>query len=278
MKRWVDNPTVLLILAALTLTGFALQQANQLDPVEGLALRLLRSPQRVLNHVAHRIDNILTTIEVLDTLQATNEALQDQVDELIVENVRLREAEIENRTLREQLNFKREAPHFDIDAADVIGRVISRDPSNLARTITIDLGYEDDVAKGMPVVTARGLVGQITTVGPRSSRVLLIIDPSSSVNSVVQDSRATGVVEGRLSGDLVMRFIPQEEQISVGDIVLTSGLGGNFPKRLVIGQVTAVRQHDIELFQEATVRPSVDFNRLEVVMVIRQFTPMPPQE
>lgn len=278
MKRWANNPAILLILAALTLTGFALQQANQFDPVEGLALRLLGPPQRALNQVARHVDNIVTTIKMLDTLQATNQALQDQMDELIVENVRLREAEIENRTLREQLKFKKTSPDFDITSADVIGRVIARDPSNLARTITIDLGYEDGVGKGMPVVTARGLVGQITAVGPRSARVLLIIDPSSSVNAVIQSSRATGVVDGRLSGDLVMRFIPQEDQIAVGDIVLTSGLGGNFPKRLVIGQVTAIRQRDIELFQEATIRPSVDFNRLEIVMVIKRFAPTGTQE
>jgi rod shape-determining protein MreC len=108
--------------------------------------------------------------------------------------------------------------------------------------------------------------------------VLLIIDPSSSVNAVIQRSRATGVVDGRLSGDLVMRFVPQEDQIAVGDIVLTSGLGGNFPKRLVIGQVTAVRQRDFELFQQAAVRPSVDFNRLEVVMVIKRYALTGTQE
>jgi rod shape-determining protein MreC len=128
----------------------------------------------------------------------------------------------------------------------------------------------------MPVVTPQGLVGRVTSVGIHWSKVLLIIDPSSSVSAVVQSTRATGVVRGVTgdpNGSLVMKYVPQGEAIKVGDVILTSGLGGNFPKRLVIGEVIKVYKQDIELFQEAVIKPSVDFTRLEFVMVLKNYTP-----
>jgi rod shape-determining protein MreC len=126
----------------------------------------------------------------------------------------------------------------------------------------------------MPVITGRGLVGRVTATGDRWARVLLLIDPSSSVNVLVQRSRATGVIQGQEDGSLRMRYIAQDGDILPGDIILTSGLGGMFPKGLVVGQVTTVEQRDIAMFKEAQVRPTVDFGRLEMVMVITGFQPV----
>jgi rod shape-determining protein MreC len=101
-------------------------------------------------------------------------------------------------------------------------------------------------------------------------------DPSNFLSYLtidVQSSRATGVVEGQIGGSLVMKYIPQGETVNVNDLVLTSGLGGNFPKKLIIGQVTSVHQRDIEMFQQADIRPTVDFNKLEVVLVVTNFSP-----
>ena len=126
----------------------------------------------------------------------------------------------------------------------------------------------------MPVVTERGLVGHIHKVGANWAKVLLIIDPSSSVAALVQSSRAPGLVSGRLGQDLVMDYIPQEETVSVGDVILTSGMSGNYPKSLLIGQVLEVEQRDIDPFQRAIVRPSVNFEKLETVLVITTFEPL----
>ena len=108
-------------------------------------------------------------------------------------------------------------------------------------------------------------------------KVLLIADPSSSVNALVQSTRATGVVQGEPgnlpNNNLVIKYVPQGEAIKIGDTIITSGLGGNFPKRLVIGQVTEVRKRDSGLFQEATIQPTVDFARLEFVLIMKRFTP-----
>jgi rod shape-determining protein MreC len=129
----------------------------------------------------------------------------------------------------------------------------------------------------MPVVTERGLVGRVHQVGPVSSTVLLLTDPSSGVQGLVQRTRAAGVVNGKSGGAPVMEYVPQGAEIEPGDLVITSGLGGNFPKNLVIGQVVEVQQRDFDMFQQAVIRPTVDFNRLEFVLVITNFAPLPGQ-
>jgi rod shape-determining protein MreC len=126
----------------------------------------------------------------------------------------------------------------------------------------------------MPVVTERGLVGRVSEVGDGWSRVLLIIDVSSSVNALTQSTRASGLVEGQVDGGLVMRAIPQSDTISVGDTVFTSGLGSNFPRQILIGQITEVERRDYELYQVASVGPTVDFDHLEAVLVVVGFEPI----
>jgi rod shape-determining protein MreC len=155
-----------------------------------------------------------------------------------------------------------------------VGRVIGRDPSNLQRYITLNVGREGGIARNMPVVTDRGLVGRISDVGTGWSRVLLIIDVSSSVNALTQSTRATGLVQGRADGSLVLRDVPQGDTLSVGDTVFTSGLGGNFPRQILIGQVTEVDRKDYELYQTAAVQPTVDFDHLEMVLIVSDFEPV----
>lgn len=255
------------LLLLLILAFLALEVTHLLKPIENVAAQLFFPLQRGLDSLGERFTNLGRYFQDLETLRGQNEELQELVDQLVIENVRLREAEIENITLRQQLGFKEATPNYQLLSAQVIGR----DPSNLLGYITIDRGSGDGIAAGMPVVTSQGLVGRVIETYPRSSRVVLITDASSSVNALIQDSRATGVVQGKPGGGVVMRYIQQGEEVKVGDLVLTSGLGGNFPRRLVIGQVTAVRQKDIELFQEAEVEPTVEFGHLEMVMIITDF-------
>jgi len=250
--------------------GLLLDRANRLQPVKNLVSLVTVPLQEGLTSLTDRGVNARQFFTDLEACRAQNQDLQVLVDQLIIENVRLREAEIENVTLREQLNFKQANPSFELLSAQVIGR----DPSNVLNYLIIDRGTADGVAVGMPVVTHRGLVGRVTQANPHASKVLLMTDPSSSVNALIQESRATGVVQGKVREGLIMRYIRQTDEVSPGDLVLTSGLGGNFPTRLIIGQVAAVKKKDVEVFQEAEVRPAVDFRRLEMVMVLTSFEPI----
>lgn len=273
MKRLPTRSTVLIILVLLSLAAIALDQNADLQPIEDLALRFVVPVQEKMTSLANSISDLTQTTQDIRELHRRNEELQGLADSLMIENVRLKEIESENETLRRLLGFTQANPTHSYKAAEVKGRVIGRDPSNFLSYLTIDSGSQQGIAKGMPVVTERGLVGRITDAGSNWAKVMLIIDPSSSVNALIQTSRATGVVEGQVGGSLVMKYIPQEETVNVNDIVLTSGLGGNFPQKLIIGQVTAVHQRDIEMFQQADIRPTVDFNNLEIVLVITNFSP-----
>ncbi|MFQ5886422.1 MAG: rod shape-determining protein MreC [Anaerolineae bacterium] len=266
MSRLRGTPGALLLLLFI-LAFLALEVTHLLEPVENVVAQLFFPLQRGLDSLGGRFTNLGRYLQDRETLRSQNEELQKLVDQLVIENVRLREAEIENITLRQQLGFKESNPDYQLVSAQVIGH----DPSNVLEYITVDRGSGDGIAVGMPVVTSQGLVGRVVETYPRSSRVLLITDASSSVNALIQNSRATGVVQGKPGGGVVMRYIQQGEEVKVGDLVVTSGLGGNFPRRLVIGQVTAVRQKDIELFQEAEVEPTVEFDHLEMVMIITHF-------
>lgn len=247
-----------------------LQSVGYLQPVKDTIANLAAPLQYAFSWVSTGIAHAVQAVREVGQLQAQVRELQETIDRLMIENVRLSETEIELASLREQLNFKLANPTYELLAAEVIGH----DPSNLLHYVLIDRGVDDGIAVGMPVVTARGLVGRITSVYPHSARVMLLTDSASAVSALVQRSRATGLVQGQGYLGLTMRYVEHDEQVQEGDTVLTSGLGGNFPKRLVIGQVTSVKRNDVEIFQDVTVQSAIHFDRLEMVMVIQSFAPL----
>jgi rod shape-determining protein MreC len=265
------GPILLIVLA---FAGMILHSTGQLRPLEGLLIRATTPFQELLTGATTQLGELAQTARDLRDLRHRNEELAAENARLLLDNVRLREIQAEAALLRDLLNFKQANPGYEARGARVIGRVIGRDPNNLQRFVTLDVGREAGLAPNMPVTTDRGLVGRIREVGDGWSRVLLIIDTKSSVNALTQSTRANGLIEGQPDGSLVMRNIPQADVVSVGDTVFTSGLGGNFPRQLLIGQVTGVERKDFELYQTATVQPTVDFDHLEVVLIITDFEPI----
>jgi rod shape-determining protein MreC len=261
-------------LALLIVVGLILDELDALGPLEGIVLQLTTPIQRAFGGLADRVIDANQFLSSQRDLIARNEQLESLVDQLMIENVRLKEFEAQNEDLRVKLDFSETHPEYILKAAQVRGRVIGSEPNNLLAVLIIDVGKRHGIAKGMPVVNERGLVGRVLTVGTNWSKVLLIIDPSSSVAAMTQSKRAPGVVSGRLGQDLQMEYIPQNEQVAVGDVVLTSGMGGRYPQSLVIGQITEIEQRDIDAFQKATVRPSVSFGKLETVLVLTSFEPL----
>ena len=274
----VSNRTlVFYVLAAISIVLLILSSSGYLAPVEGLLNGVSRPFLIAFNGLGRQASNAFTTLRDFRTLRSANQQLQAQVNTLTIDNLRLKEVEAENQRLRELLRFAQLNPLYDFRGGQVIARVTSTGPSNYLKTITIDLGTQHGIQPGMPVVTERGLVGRIQKVGPSSATVLLITDPGSGVQALVQRNRLVGVVDGRAGSLPVLDFIPQDGDLSIGDLIITSGLGGTFPKNLVIGQVVEVHQRDYEMFQQATLRPTVDFDKLEFVLVITNFKPLPGQ-
>lgn len=203
-------------------------------------------------------------------LQAENDELRNTVAALRLELVRLQAAELENRQLREQLRYVEIHRQFTLVPAEVIGR----DPSHLGGRLVVDQGRTAGIEVGMVVLAPAGLVGRVIAVADHSATILPITQPASAVNAKVLGSAdATGIANGTANGRLVLRYLPQHEAIEVGDTVVTSGLGGTFPRDVAIGRVTFVRSRDVEMFQEAEVEPLVTVGGLERALIVTNFYP-----
>jgi rod shape-determining protein MreC len=263
---------VILTLAAIVL--MALQVTGRLEPVQS-AITQLTSPAQVgATGATSSLADLVDFVVELRNLRQRNAELEQVTSNLLVENFELREVQRENEVMRQMLRFAQTRPGLDLRGAQIVARVIGQESNNFLEYLMLDLGASHGVAVGYPVVTDQGLVGRISEVTETTSKVLLITDASSAVNAILQSSRLNGVVRGSPGGDLLMDYIPQGEVFSAGEVVLTSGLGGRFPKGIPLGQVVEIRQRDIDVFQQAVVRPTVNFSRLELVMVVTNFDPL----
>ena len=197
------------------------------------------------------------------SLYREQKKLESRVVELEGRLVDQAELEKENERLRKLLDFKKEIPGKAIPA-----RVIARDLAPWRRTILIDKGTNHGIRKRMAVVSAQGLVGRVIEAAPSSARVILLLDAESRVSILFQESRDLGVCEGNGSSWLHVTRIEREASIKVGDLVISSGLGGIYPKGIPVGRVELVgnEKEGLELF--ASVRPFVDFSKLEEVLCI----------
>jgi len=239
------------------------------------ALNFLRDPMAIaLNWTSFGADTVvdaLTGPRDLQAVRAENEALRARITELEREIEEQREMQGEYQILLDLFNRSRETPNFGRQAASVIGR----DTSPAIRSIIIDKGSADGVRVGMPVESARGLVGQVFRTTANSAQVILITDNASSIPARLGSSRATGnLIGGGPGGSLVMEWIDLKYQIEVGEVVLTSGLAGKIPQDVVIGRVIEVDRREAELFQQVIVQSAVDFDALEIVFVITEFEPV----
>lgn len=275
MKKLRGYTTWLMVLVSLFIAGLVLARTGHLEMVEGAAFKFFGPVQNGFSSLSQWFSNVFQTAQDLRDLRERNRQLTELVNELVVENVRLKEVEAENAILRQLLHYAEANPGQKVEAVEVRARVIGREPNSMLQYIIIGAGSQNGLKAGMPVVTERGLVGRVEEVYENVAKVRLITDVNSSVNAIVQRTRATGIVRGQVGGRLILDYLPQgDDVVSVGDLILTSGLGGGYPRQLIIGQVTKLTQKDYEMFQQAEIRPTVDFDRLEIVLVITNFIPL----
>ncbi|MBE2183628.1 MAG: rod shape-determining protein MreC [Anaerolineae bacterium] len=257
--------TVLLVLAV-ALIGAS--QSGLLSPIESVISIPLNAVSQVFNTLAMRLSGGAVDLAEIQSLQERNAELESALARLQAEVVELREVSSDYQRLADLVDYTSAARAQQFVSADVIAS-----EETPLRTVTINRGTRDGLQMGMPVVTAQGLVGRIIEVQSNAARVLLVTDPSSAISARLQTTRAEGTVAGLVSGNLEMSFIPLGETIPNGDLVITSGLGGNLPPDLVIGQVTSSRQ-GLDLYQIAQVRSLIDFDELEIVLVMTNFQPV----
>jgi len=273
MQRFHLRPLILPIVILGAIVIITLDLLGYLGPVNDLIHTALKPPSIFFAETKRVVGQGVSVVRDVGELRQRNAELEDRVNQLTVENLRLAEVETENEQLRTLLGFAQTNPSFDYRGGQIIARVLGDSASPFTHPIQIDLGEQHGIAEGMPVVTERGLVGRIFHVYSRTSDIMLITDPRSSVNVMTQASRVPGILNGHVGELPTMELIPPDVEISVGEIIITSGLGGHFPKGLVVGQVVDVIKNDDLMFQTAVVQPTVDFDRMELVLVITNFPP-----
>ncbi len=264
--RAIFAATLILIAIAL----LVLQLSGYLTPVTDIIMRPVTAIQGwfAVRYIAVRDllaspRDMAAMREEINRLQAENALLQQEI-------IALREQASEAEVLAALLDYARSQPGSRYLASNVIGR----DISPFIRSILIGQGSDAGIAVGMPVVTAQGLVGRVEEVFATYARVQLITDPESAVNIKFQQARTEGILSARLNGEIYVDLIDLNAELTEGELVLTSGLGGKYPADIPVGAVTSIRRRDFDLFQEATIQSSVTFDQLSLVLVITNFEPL----
>jgi len=260
--------SVFLILIAVGLIALAL--GGYLTSITRVVLSPVITAQTWLSTRFLALQNYLSAPQDLAFLRLRNVELEAEVSRLQAEIIDLKQQLSETRVLSALVDFARVRPENRYIAAAVIGR----DPNPFVKYAIINRGSDDGLRKGMPAVTQQGLVGRIAAVTAGAGRVQLITDPASSVNVRIEPGGAQAVLNGSITGELALEMIPQSANVQTGDLVLTSGLGGNYPGNILIGQVLSVRSRETDLFQRAIVQSVVDFSDLQILLVIMNFRPV----
>jgi len=192
---------------------------------------------------------------------------------LLNEIASLRETQQENQRLRKLLGFQEK-----LKTETVVARVIAKDVSTEFRAIRINRGESSGIHKNMAVLTNEGVVGRVLRTTNGTADVVTLLDLLSAVDAIVERSRARGIVEGMTDEVCQLRFALRTDDIEPGDLLISSGLGGIFPKGVPVGTVSRVNRKPFGITQEVEVRPSVDFSKLEEVMVITKVESEPVQK
>jgi len=228
-----------------------------------IAISLIAPFQEAVSRSIRFVKDIWIHYFFLVETAKKNDNYKKALSHAVERNNLYKELELSNTRLRSLLDFQKTITDKVI-AAEVIGK----DPSPWFKTIMINKGKDDGVKKGAAVVIPEGIVGQVTEVSAHNSKVLLIIDPNSAVDALVQRSRARGIIKGGFSDQCVFKYVLRKKGIAVGDTVVSSGLDGVFLKGLPVGQVSGVVKPNSGIFQEVTVIPYVDFEKLEEVLIV----------
>jgi len=254
--------TALLVpLAALASVTSSVRRPGGVGPLEAAAAVVL-APLQVGTAAAFSWFGGLGSLLGGSGLRRENEELRREVDRLRQEVQQSRERVAAAARLERLLEY-RESTGFTMTAASVVGH----DASGLYRTVLIDRGSSSGVQAQQAVLAPDGVVGRVIKVFPRTALVLLVTDRSSGIDAIVQRTRDQGVVQGRGGSGCELKYLERSAEVEVGDYVVTSGMGGKFPKGVWIGQVSGVNRGG-DLFQSVEVRPAAALERLEEVWVV----------
>jgi len=253
------------ILVALLFFSLNVPRNREANIIERSALSII-SPLLQPVYMASRFTEDIwdNYIRLVDT-NRENLRLREDIHTLNLRVMEGNEALLANQRLERLLDIKK-----SVQTPTIAATIIGEDVTSWFRTLVINRGSSSGIREGMAVISADGVVGQTVKVSPSTARVLLLTDHTSGIAATIQRSRARGVVKGKSEMLCTLEFATREEDVKVGDTVITSGIGGVFLKGIVIGEVTMVKRGEYGIFQSVSIRPTVNISHLEEVLVVQR--------
>ena len=278
MKRFIENRPVIFIIAAVLVIAAiigifsALSGRDKATFAEGTVQTLTEPGKKGATGIGGWITSLFDRFESLEALREENRLLKQEnieLDKKIRDNSGLEE---ENYELRKMLDLVDKEASLKLEAV----KIVAKNPSNWYSTITINKGENDGIKKNQPVITAnKELIGQVYKVGSDWAEIITVLDPENSVGSTVERSRDIGITEGdsslKFKGYCKFGYLSRMADVKEGDYVETSGLGGIYPKGLLIGRIVNVVEDNISMTKIATVEPMVDFGSINEAFVLMNY-------
>jgi len=264
-----------LAIAGMSLISIVLSENRAFDPLQNLSLTAAAPLESAIRDLADPASDFLQGVFDRGDVVRENERLRRELERLQTEMAAGEDARRRVRELEEALGFKQSRPEDQLVAADVI----AQDPSGLKRALAINRGSKDGLDEGMVVLSRDGsLVGTVSLVHDDFAWLRLITDPNSAVNVAVQPlgeeaAAARGIAVGDLRAGVSLEMLPTEAAIKQGDLVTTSGLGGNYPRALLLGTVKTIEEKPQAPSKRAVLEPSAELSALETVFIVTSFKP-----
>ena len=243
---------------------------DHMDVLQRAVVETVSPVVESLNGVSTLIEDAVHDYVLLRQVRRENEDLRHRVVELEQQVMDYHEAAVENQRLRRLLDFK-----SGLRGDTVPARVVMHDLTGWFQTMLVDKGFKDKIGPDMAVVNDEGVVGRTLDVSDHNSRVLLITDPGSAVDVVIQRNRVRGILAGKDNGNCILKYVRGNIDVQVGDLVMSSGKDGIFPKGLRLGTIQGITKDPVDMFQKIDVKPLVRLNALEEIMIIRRIDASP---
>jgi rod shape-determining protein MreC len=252
-----------LLIISLIMLSYGISRLSETGFLRKMVLETAAPVQDVISISLKSLHDGWNRYLFLIGLEDENQKLRKQNAALIEQLNRYREGYLEGMRLQKLLSLR------DVfQQRAVAARVIDRHHTSLFKTILIDKGTAEGLRVGLPVIADQGVVGRIIETSWHASRVLLVIDENSNIDAMIQRSRAQGILQGAGPAGCNLKYVSRVEEVLTGDVVLTAGLSGVFPKGLLLGVVKAASRREEGLFQKIELAPVVDFGKLEEILVL----------
>jgi rod shape-determining protein MreC len=252
-----------LLVIALIMISYNLKYGADNSFLRKIVLEAIAPVQKVLNASITSVKDDWSRYIFLFGIEEENKNLKKKIEELKTDLISYQEGYQEAQRLRKLLSISDDHNYHFISA-----RVIGREQAALSRIILINKGSSHGLKAGMPVIAPPGLIGRLLDVSWHVSRVLLFIDENSNIDAIVQRNRTQGIISGAGSRGLILKYISKTQDVKEGDVIISSGMGGVFPKGMLIGQVSGVYRQDASLFLRINVAPFADFSKLEEILIL----------